>query len=87
MFGSAKRDERRWDDPDRFDVTRDATSHLSFGYGIHYCVGAGLAKLEALLVLKALAKRVRRFHAWEPELRLNNVLRGLNRLPVTVEPA
>jgi cytochrome P450 len=87
VFGSANRDERRWDDPDRFDVKRDATAHLSFGYGIHYCVGAGLAKLEALAVLTALAKRVRRFHAGEPERRLNNVLRGLNRLPVTIEPA
>jgi cytochrome P450 len=87
LFGSANRDERRWQDPTRFDVTRDASGHLGFGYGVHGCAGQGLARMEAHAIISALADRVERFHAGEPVRHLNNVLRGLESLPVEVEYA
>ncbi|MGV3711687.1 cytochrome P450 [Pseudolysinimonas sp.] len=87
LFGSANRDERRWDDPTRFDIRRDARGHLGFGYGRHGCAGQGLARLEATALLSALADRVVRFHAGEPVRHLNNAVRGLESLPVEVEYA
>ncbi len=83
-YGSANRDERRWELPDRFDVQRDNVRHLSFGYGIHACVGQGLARLEGHSILSALARRVRRFDVGVPVPHLNNLVRGLASLPVTV---
>lgn len=84
LFGSANRDERRFSDPDRFDITRNPTDHLSFGRGVHRCVGAGLAQEEIKAVLDALADRVTRFTVGDREWRRNNALHGLERLSVTV---
>ncbi|TQM43844.1 cytochrome P450 [Pseudonocardia cypriaca] len=82
LYGSGNRDERHYVDPDRFDVTRNPVDHLSFGYGTHACAGQALARIEAQSVIAALAERVRRFHIGEPVRHLNNVVRGLERLPV-----
>ena len=56
MFGSANRDERRYPDPDRFDVTRNPLDHLAFGRGIHLCVGMHLARIEAHSIFASLAR-------------------------------
>jgi cytochrome P450 len=88
MYGSANRDERRFPDPDRFDVRRDATGHLGFGRGIHRCVGIHLARLEAAALLSALADRVARFElAGEPRWLINNTLHGAEFVPVRAIPA
>ena len=87
LFGSANRDERRFVDPDLFDIRRNPTDHLSFGRGVHRCVGAGLAQEEIKAVLSELADRVERFDVVDREWRRNNALHGLERCIVTVEPA
>jgi cytochrome P450 len=84
LYGSANRDERRWEDPERFDVRRDAAGHLSFGYGTHGCAGQGLARLEGHSILSALARRVERFETGTPVRRINQLIRGLGSLPTTV---
>jgi cytochrome P450 len=76
LFGSANRDERRYADPDRFDVTRDARDHLGFGHGVHRCAGGHLAQLELEALVRALASRVRRIEVGMPVPLLSNVLRG-----------
>jgi cytochrome P450 len=58
-IGSANRDETVFAEPERFDVARDPNPHLSFGFGIHYCLGANLARLEASVALGALLRRTR----------------------------
>jgi cytochrome P450 len=88
LFGSGNRDSRHYEDPDSFRVTRNPVDHLSLGYGVHGCAGQGLARLEAHAVFDALARRVRRFSVGEPERRLSNEIRSLDRLPVVeVVPA
>lgn len=83
MFGSANRDERKWENPAVFDVTRRAADHLGFGHGEHICAGANLARMEIAALLTALAKRVSRFELEaEPERYINNVARAWTRIPV-----
>ncbi len=88
LLGSANRDPRRWQDPDTFDITRNALGHVGFGMGIHRCVGLTVARLEGELLLTALAKRVARIElAGEPKRKLNNTMRAWSSLPVTVSRA
>jgi cytochrome P450 len=85
LLGAANRDERRWDEPDVFDIRRpDAKHHIGFGHGIHSCIGQGLVRLEGTALFTALAKRVRRIEVGEPTWGVNNVVRGLASLPVTL---
>jgi cytochrome P450 len=85
FFGAANRDPRAWNDPERFDITRKVAKNVAFGAGIHFCVGAMLARLEAEIVLTALARRVATIvPAGPPKRLLNNALRGLTSLPVTI---
>lgn len=85
MYGSANRDERHYEDPDRFDVRRNPSDHLAFGFGIHSCVGANLARLEMHTLVSVLARHVTRIElTGQPVRHLNNIIRGLASLPVTM---
>lgn len=88
FLAAANRDPRRWDDPDTFDITRQASGHVGFGFGIHSCVGQIMARLEGECLLGALARKVATIElAGEPELQLNNTLRGWERLPLRLTKA
>jgi cytochrome P450 len=84
-LGAANRDPAQFPDPDRLDVTRRDVRHISFGYGIHFCLGAPLARLEGQLALGTLLRRAPGLALAEPEpeWRESSVLRGLRRLRVT----
>lgn len=85
IFGSGNRDERHFQNPDEFDITRDSTDHLSFGGGIHGCPGQHLAQLQAGILLKTLARHVKRFEIIGTPIRtLNNTTRAFFKLPVTI---
>jgi cytochrome P450 len=84
-YASANRDERRWDDPDRFDITRESAGQVAFGHGEHACVGMGLARLEMAAVLTALVERVEHVALAGPPVRKrNNLIRSFASLPVEV---
>ena len=88
FFGAANRDPRAWNDPDRFDITRKVSKNVAFGAGIHFCVGAMLARLEAEVLLTAMARRIETIGPdGEPKRLLNNALRGLTSLPVRITAA
>jgi cytochrome P450 len=87
FLAAANRDPRRWDKPDSFDVKRRATGHMTFGTGIHGCVGQAVARMETEAILGALVKRAAVIEMTaEPERRLNNTLRGLDKLPLLIVP-
>jgi len=85
FLAAANRDPRKWDEPDRLDLSRMTMGHVAFGNGIHVCVGMMIARLEAELLFAAFARRVARFEAaGEPKRRRNNTLRAFGSLPVRV---
>ena len=88
FLGAANRDPRRWTNADRFDIRRNASGHVGFGMGIHRCVGQTVARVEAEIVLTALARRVERIEiTGQPRRRPNNTLHAWSSLPVTVHAA
>ena len=88
FLGSANRDPRRWNNPDEFDLTRDPSGHVGFGFGIHQCVGQHIARLEASTILSALARKITSIEISGPARRHhNNTLRAWESLPVRVSTA
>lgn len=85
-MADADRDPERFDEPDRFDIRRDARGHIAFGHGLHYCLGAPLARLEGRIAIRTLLERAPGLASdaneaelpWMPGL----LIRGVRRLPV-----
>ena len=89
-LGSANRDERVFERPERFDVARAKNTHLAFGFGTHYCIGANLARLEARVALGALLSRTKGFERRGDELlplHPSPVFRAVTKLPLRLLPA
>ena len=85
LFGSANRDPRRFPDPDRLDITRADNPHITFGAGIHFCLGAPLARLELVSSYAEVLRRIPRLAlAEEPQWGPGYIIRGLEALRVTV---
>lgn len=85
VIGAANRDPAHFPDPDRLDVSRPDNRHIAFGFGIHFCLGAPLARLEGQITLETLLRRLPRLvlAIERPEWRDSQVLRGLKALPVS----
>lgn len=89
VIGSANHDPKHFDAPDRFDVARDPNPHIAFGHGIHHCLGAPLARLEARVALPDLLERLPELHLasdepWQPREALH--VHGPARLPIRFTP-
>jgi cytochrome P450 len=81
LYGCANRDERRYADPDRFDITRDARDHLAWGTGAHLCAGMHLARMEMEVLLESLVETDATLEAGEATLGANRGLFGFSALP------
>jgi cytochrome P450 len=84
LIGSANRDDRKHPDGDVFDIHRTSGSHLTFGFGPHFCLGAALARMEGRVALEEMLER---FPEWDvdwagAELAPTSTVRGWDRLPV-----
>jgi len=85
LYGAAARDERHFDKPDVFDVQRAGGRHLSFGDGIHHCLGAPLARLELQVVLETVLRMMPDYElTGSPERVASHAVRGFLKLPATV---
>jgi cytochrome P450 len=88
MYASANRDENEWDEPETFDIRRDASRQIGFGNGSHACAGQGLARLETTAMLRALLERVDRIEVTgEPVWAVNNIIHRHGYLPLKLIPA
>jgi cytochrome P450 len=88
MIGSANRDLRWFPGADRFDIGRDPNPHVAFGHGVHFCLGAALARLESKIALADLLARLKHFELgsdqpWQPREALH--VHGPARLPIRFE--
>lgn len=87
-IGAANRDPEAWDEPDRFDIDRNAAAHLGFGFGIHHCMGQAMARLEMQALFTEMATRIERIEPNGTAVRaINNTLHGFETLPLKVTAA
>jgi len=89
LYPSANRDEAVFDDPFRFDVTRWPNEHLAFGFGVHFCLGANLARMELRVMFEELCRRLpdlELVEATEPARRVSNFISGYEHMPVRFTP-
>nr|WP_315032870.1 cytochrome P450 [uncultured Chryseobacterium sp.] len=88
LVSSANHDEAEFYDSLRFDITRKDNKHIAFGYGIHFCIGAPLARLECEIAISSILKRLPNLRltseAQSPEWRASNLIRGLKNFPVSI---
>jgi len=84
FLGAANRDPAQFPDPDRLDLTRTDNRHIAFGWGIHFCLGAPLARVEGQIAIGTLVQRLPKLALAtdRPEYRQSLTLRGLTALPV-----
>jgi len=89
MLAAANRDPEMFDDPERFDIERDANRHLSFGYGLHFCIGAQLARVEGEIALRHILDHFPTIALDTDRLEwdLSLVLRGVHALPLSLKVA
>src|SRR5579883_1931174 len=88
LVGAANRDPEKFPDPEKLDINRPPGRSLGFGYGIHYCIGAALARLESQVAFDTIVRRLQdlKMTVEKPEFRPNYSLRGLLSLPVEFRP-
>jgi cytochrome P450 len=85
LFGSANRDPSAFEEPNRLDLTRRDNPHLSFGAGVHFCLGAALARVELEVSFTTLLRRLPHMEVLsEPEWKPTYILRGLKELRVRI---
>jgi cytochrome P450 len=84
LTGSANRDERRFSEPDEFNIHRQMGAHIAFGYGVHFCLGAALARLEARIAIEEVLKRFPEWEVdWDHAVQAHtSTVRGWQSLPV-----
>jgi cytochrome P450 len=90
-LAAADRDPERFTDPDAFDIHRPENPHIAFGYGVHYCLGASLARMEGQIAIGTLLRRLPHLRlaidpgqlVWRPGV----VIRGVQHLPISFRPA
>jgi cytochrome P450 len=86
LYGSANLDERKYADPDRFDVGRNPRDHLGWGHGVHLCLGKNLARLEMESVLRAMLRHVERLECETSRRLINNSAQGFAELHMRLIP-